>query len=171
MNSEAQPRARVITASDRAAAGLYADRSGPILVAGLRQLGFDTPDALVVADGDPVGKALAEAVAADVDVVLTTGGTGVSPADLTPEMTRPLIDRELPGIAEAIRLRGLQEGIPTAAISRGLAGMAGPTLVVNLPGSTGACRDGLAVLEPVLPHLLHEASGGRVRLPGHGRHG
>lgn len=163
-NGPQTPVARVITASDRAAAGEYTDRSGPILVDGLRALGFQVPDAVVVPDGEPVGAALVQAVSDRVHVVLTTGGTGVAPADRTPDVTRPLLDRELPGVAEAIRAHGTAKGVATAAISRGLAGMAGQTAVVNVPGSTGACRDALAVLGPLLPHLVHEATGGACAL-------
>lgn len=153
-------RAVVITASNRAAAGVYADRGGPLLVEGLRQLGFDVPQAWVVPDGDPVEAALRRAVAEDVDVVLTTGGTGLTPGDLTPEMTRRVLDREAPGIAEAIRAHGVAQGVPTAMLSQGTAGLAGRTLVVNLPGSTGGCRDGLAVLSPILVHAVQQARGG-----------
>lgn len=155
---------RVITASDRAAAGQYTDRSGPILVAGLRAIGFQVPDAVVVPDGEAVGAALAQAISERVHVVLTTGGTGVAPGDRTPEVTAPLLDRHLPGVAEAIRAHGTAKGVATAAISRGLAGMAGQTVVVNVPGSSGACRDALAVLEPLLAHLVHEATGGTCAL-------
>lgn len=153
-------RGVVITASNRAAAGVYADRGGPVLVEGLRQLGFDVPDPWVVPDGDPVEQALRRAVADDVDVVLTTGGTGLTPGDRTPEMTRRVLDREAPGIAEAVRAYGVSQGIPTAMLSRGTAGLAGRTLVVNLPGSTGGCRDGLTVLSPVLVHAVEQARGG-----------
>lgn len=155
---------RVITASDRAAAGEYADRSGPILVEGLRGIGFQVPEAVVVPDGPAVGAALVQAISERVHVVLTTGGTGVAAGDRTPEVTAPLLDRELPGVAEAIRAHGTATGVATAAISRGLAGMAGQTVVVNVPGSSGACRDALAVLEPLLPHLVHEATGGAAAL-------
>ncbi len=153
-------RALVVVASNRAAAGVYADRGGPVLVAGLRELGFDVDGPQVVPDGEPVAEALAAAVAAAYDVVLTTGGTGLTPGDLTPEMTRRLLDREVPGLAEAIRAHGVANGVPTAALSRGLAGLAGRTLVVNLPGSTGGCRDGLAVLAPVLVHAVEQVGGG-----------
>jgi molybdenum cofactor synthesis domain-containing protein len=159
-------RGRVITASVRAAAGVYADAGGPVLVAGLRGLGFDVPDPVVVPDGEPVEAALRAAVADGVDVVLTTGGTGLTPGDLTPEMTARVLDRPAPGIAEAIRAHGLAAGVPTAMLSRGLAGLAGRTLVVNLPGSTGGCRDGLAVLSPVLVHAVEQARGGDHPGPG-----
>lgn len=150
----------MVVASNRAAAGVYADRGGPVLVAGLRELGFDVDGPQVVPDGEPVAEALAAAVVAAYDVVLTTGGTGLTPGDLTPEMTRRVVDREVPGLAEAIRAHGVANGVPTAALSRGLAGLAGRTLVVNLPGSTGGCRDGLAVLAPVLVHAVEQVGGG-----------
>ncbi|MGE5827291.1 MAG: MogA/MoaB family molybdenum cofactor biosynthesis protein [Micromonosporaceae bacterium] len=152
-------RARVIVASNRAAAGVYADSSGPILVAGLRQLGFEVPDPVVVPDGDPVAEALREAVADGVEAVLTSGGTGVTPTDRTPDVTRTVLDYEIPGIAEAIRAYS-RDRVPTAVLSRGLAGVAGRTLVVNLPGSTGGARDGLAVLGPILAHTIDQLRGG-----------
>lgn len=156
-----EPRtAVVVTASNRAAAGVYADEGGPVLVEGLRRLGFAVDGPVVVPDGEEVALALRAAVDRGYDVVLTTGGTGLTPGDLTPEVTRPLLDREVPGLAEAIRARGREAGVPTAALSRGLAGLAGRTLVVNLPGSTGGCRDGLAVLSQVLLHAVDQARGG-----------
>ncbi|MFP5347373.1 MAG: molybdenum cofactor biosynthesis protein B [Actinomycetes bacterium] len=157
---EASRTALVVTASNRAAAGIYADEAGPLLVEGLRKLGFETDGPVVVPDGEEVGVALRSAVSQEYDVVLTTGGTGLTPGDLTPEVTRPLLDREIPGLAEAIRARGREAGVPTAALSRGLAGLAGRTLVVNLPGSTGGCRDALAVLSEVLVHAVDQAHGG-----------
>ena len=105
--------ARVITASNRAAAGVYADRSGPVVVAWLRERGYDCPDPAVVPDGDPVGDALRAAVAAGADVVITTGGTGISPTDATPEVTRRVLDYEVPGLADAIRAAGAPT-VPTA---------------------------------------------------------
>jgi molybdenum cofactor synthesis domain-containing protein len=159
-------RALVITASNRAAAGVYPDTGGPVLVDGLRQLGFDVPEPVVVPDGEPVEAALRAAVEAGVDVVLTTGGTGLTPGDLTPEATARVLDRPAPGIAEAVRAYGSANGVPTAMLSRGLAGLAGRTLVVNLPGSAGGCRDGLAVLSPVLVHAAEQARGGDHDRPG-----
>lgn len=152
-------RARVLTVSTRAASGSHPDRSGPILVEGLRALGFEVEDAVVVPDGDPVEGALRAAVAAGAHVVLTTGGTGISPTDRTPEMTARVLDREVPGIAEALRLAN-REAVPTSVLSRGLAGVCGTTLVVNLPGSSGGVRDGLAVLAPVLRHAVDQIAGG-----------
>jgi len=151
-------RARVIVASNRAWAGVYADSSGPILVAGLRTLGFDCDDPVVVADGDPVGEAIRAAVAEGVDAVVTSGGTGITPTDRTPDVTRAILDYEIPGIAEAIRAYS-RDRVPTAALSRGLAGVVDRTIVVNLPGSTGGARDGLAVLRSVLVHAVEQLSG------------
>ena len=152
-------RARVIVASNRAWAGVYADSSGPILVAGLRQLGFDVAEPVVVPDGDPVGQALREAIAAGIDVVVTSGGTGITPTDRTPDVTRAVLDYEIPGIAEAVRAYS-RDRVPTSALSRGLAGVAGRTLVVNLPGSTGGARDGMAVLGPIVVHAVEQLRGG-----------
>ena len=153
---------RVITASNRAAAGVYADRSGPVIVAWLRERGYECPDPVVVPDGEPVGDALREAVGAGVDVVLTTGGTGIAPTDATPEVTRAVLDYEVPGVADAIRAAGTPT-VPTAVLSRGLSGVAGRTLVVNLPGSTGGVRDGLGVLAGVLDHAVDQLRGGDHR--------
>jgi molybdenum cofactor synthesis domain-containing protein len=155
-------RARVIVASNRAWAGVYADTSGPILVSGLRQLGFDVDDPVVVPDGDPVAEALHKAVGDGVDAVITSGGTGITPTDRTPDVTRALLDYEIPGIAEAIRAYS-RDRVPAAALSRGLAGVAGRTIVVNLPGSTGGARDGLAVLGPILSHAVEQLHGGDHR--------
>ena len=161
-------RALAVTVSNRAAAGVYEDRSGPVLARLLADAGFSVDGPLVVPDGEPVEAALREAVTAGYDVVVTTGGTGLTPGDLTPEMTRRVLDREIPGIAEAIRAGGAASGVPAAILSRGIAGLAGTVLVVNLPGSTGGVRDGMAVLGPILAHAVDQAHGGDHPRPANG---
>ena len=153
-------RALVVTVSTRAASGVYDDRAGPVARDGLREMDFEVDGPQVVPDGDPVETALRDAVSAEYDVVVTTGGTGLTPRDLTPEMTQRVIDREVPGIADAIRARGAEAGVLTAVLSRGIAGLAGTTLIVNLPGSPGGVRDGIGVLSGVLGHAVEQAHGG-----------
>lgn len=150
---------RVVVASNRASSGVYTDETGPLLVAALSEWGFDTPSAVVVPDGEPVAEALRAAVDDGVAVVLTTGGTGISPTDKTPEATAVVLDRQVPGVAEAIRAHGVAKGVATAALSRGLAGVAGETFVVNLPGSRGGVTDAIELLAAIVPHAVSQIRG------------
>jgi cyclic pyranopterin phosphate synthase len=150
--------AAVVVASTAGAAGTRVDTTGPVIAAWLVERGFAVDAVTVVADADIAGE-LARAVASAPSVILTTGGTGLSPTDRTPEATLALIDRELPGIAEEIRARG-RAATPTAALSRAVAGTANGTVIVNLPGSPGGVRDGLAVLDGLLGHLVAQIAGG-----------
>lgn len=153
-------RAVVVVASNRASTGVYEDATGPLIVEALTAWGFAVGNPVVVGDGAPVGEAISDAIGGGAVVVLTTGGTGINPTDRTPEVTGPLLDRELPGVAEALRAYGVAKGVPTAMLSRGLAGVAGSTIVINLPGSRGGVKDGLAVLADVIPHAVDQLSGG-----------
>jgi molybdenum cofactor synthesis domain-containing protein len=152
-------QALVITVSTRTAAGIWTDTSGPILVSGLSALGIEVAGPVVVADGDPVGVALRSGIDSGYDLIVTTGGTGLSPTDHTPEQTRPLLDREIPGIPEAIRAQGLGGGMANAVLSRGLAGLARTTLIINVPGSAGGARDAIAAVAPTLLHALDQIAG------------
>lgn len=152
-------KAFVVVASNRAANGVYEDETGPVIVEALQGWGFDVAS-IVVPDGKPVRDAMLRAISRGARVILTTGGTGLTPTDRTPEMTRKLLDYEVPGIAEAIRNAGVAHGVPTAALSRGLAGVAnGTCLVVNLPGSRGGVKDGLAVLDGMIVHAVEQIAG------------
>lgn len=154
-------RAAVIVVSTSAAAGTAPDTTGPVIRAWLEEHGFTVSGPIVVADGGAVGEAMRAAVETDPAVVLTTGGTGIAPDDQTPEQTALFIEAQLPGLMEELRRRGAEHA-PSALLTRGLAGFAGSTFVMNLPGSPGGVRDGLAVLEPLLGHLLGQRRG----LPG-----
>ncbi len=157
--SEGVGTALVITVSSRAHAGVYADESGPLIVSALAEGGFVVDGPQVVPDGKAVGWALRDGVDHGYDVIITTGGTGLSPSDHTPEQTRPLLDKEIPHLAAAITAYGVESGVPTAVLSRGLAGIAGTSLVVNLPGSRGGARDGMHVLGPLLAHAVAQLHG------------
>jgi molybdenum cofactor synthesis domain-containing protein len=154
----------VVVASTRAASGVYQDTTGPMLREWLEGRGW-TADVVVLPDGNPIGDAISDAIARGVGLVVTTGGTGVTARDLTPEVTAPLLDRQLPGIAEELRRRGAAQ-TPAAVLSRGLAGVAGRSLIVNLPGSPGAVRTGIEVLDELVDHIVDQLHGG-----DHERHG
>lgn len=150
-------RAAVLTVSDGVHAGVREDRSGDTLEELLRGEGFDVVRRVVPDDAPTISRALEE-LGDEALLVLTTGGTGFGPRDVTPEATRRLLEREAPGIAEAIRADAIAR-TPHALLSRGVAGLRGATLIVNLPGSPGGCRDGFAVLQPALRHALELAAG------------
>lgn len=152
-------RVTVITVSDRSAAGQREDRSGPLAQEHLTEQGFTVTRVLVPDGVQPVRAAVTEAVGTGADVVVTLGGTGVSPRDRTPEAITPLLDLELPGIAEAIRAHGARQ-TPMAVLSRGIAGVIGTTVILALPGSTGGVRDGLDATAELLPHLIDQLHGG-----------
>jgi molybdenum cofactor synthesis domain-containing protein len=159
--------AAVITCSNRSAAGERPDDSGRLVADTLRDWGYDVVAKLVVPDDvGLIQKSVRQVLADGARLVLTTGGTGLSPTDVTPEAVAPMIERSIPGIAERLRMANA-EAVPTAVLSRGVAGLIGDALVVTLPGSPGGVRDGLAVLQPLVGHLLDQVSGGDHR-PGGG---
>ena len=149
----------VITASNRASAGVYADTSGEILAAGLTKLGYELKDPIVIPDNiSQIQAAIELSLAGKVDLIVTTGGTGVSPHDVTPEATAPLIKKLLPGIPEAFRAYS-RDRVPTTDLSRGLAGVTGSSLIINLPGSPGGVKDGLAIIERLAGHVHDQIAG------------
>ena len=151
--------AAIITSSNRASLGIYLDLSGDILAAGLEKLGFTIASKTIVADSIPLLSAeISKAVAAKIDLIVTTGGTGISPTDVTPEATGAIIQKSLPGISEAIRAFS-REKVPTSDLSRGLAGTADHSLIINLPGSPGGVRDGLVIIERVVLHAIAQLAG------------
>ena len=152
--------AGVVIASNRAAAGSYPDRTGPIISQWLQEQGFAPLPIRVVPDGAPVREALAALLEEGPGVIITSGGTGITADDLTPEMTAGFLQKQLPGVAEAMRAAGAAK-TPLAVLSRGLAGVSGRTFIANLPGSAGGVRDGLQVLAPILEHICTQLAGQR----------
>ena len=152
-------RAAIITASNRAFNGVYEDKSGQILLEGLKTLGYQIDDVQVLPDDvEKISSAIKSAIKNGVDLLVTTGGTGVSPFDVTPEATAPLIEKEMPGILEALRAYS-RDKVPTTDLSRGAAGVTNKTLIINLPGSPGAAKDGLVIIERLASHIHDQLAG------------
>lgn len=157
--------AAIITASNRASLGIYEDTSGEILSEGLRELGFTIAVQVVVPDSvSLIAAEISKAIESKVDLIVTTGGTGISPTDVTPEATAPLIQKALPGIHEALRAYS-RDKIPTSDLSRGLAGTADQSLIINLPGSPGGVRDGLVIIGRLARHAISQLAGGDHEQP------
>jgi molybdenum cofactor synthesis domain-containing protein len=152
-------RAEVVVASNRAAAGVYEDETGPMIVKQLEKLDFEVAAPVVVPDGGPVGEAIRSALDRGARLIITTGGTGLTPTDRTPEVTLELLDFQVPGIPEALRAYGVARNVHTAVLSRGVAGVVGNCLVINLPGSRGGVRDAFAVLRHLLVHAVEQVEG------------
>lgn len=153
------PRAAIITASNRASRGIYDDKSGEILCDGLKALGFIVESQVIVPDNvSLISAEIAKAIDSKIDLIVTTGGTGISPSDVTPEATAPLLQKLLPGISEALRAYS-REKVPTADLSRALAGISETSLIINLPGSPGGVRDGLVVINNVALHAISQLAG------------
>jgi len=153
------PSAAIITASNRASQGLYEDLSGDILAEGLKKLGFTISSKVIVPDSvSHIGDEISKAIDSKIDLIVTTGGTGISPTDVTPEATAPLIQKPLPGINEALRAYS-REKVPTSDLSRGLAGTAEHSIIINLPGSPGGVRDGLVIIERIAMHAISQLAG------------
>ena len=151
--------AAIITASNRAFRGVYDDTSGEILSKGLKELGFNVAVQVIVPDSvSLIGAEISKAIDAKIDLIVTTGGTGISPTDVTPEATAPLIAKVLPGISEALRAYS-REKVPTSDLSRGLAGSTATSLIINLPGSPGGVRDGLVIISRLAPHAISQLAG------------
>lgn len=152
--------AAIITASNRASRGVYEDTSGEILAAGLKELGFNIAIQVLVPDSvSLIAAEISKAIDSKIDLIVTTGGTGISPTDVTPEATAPLIEKALPGIGEALRAYS-REKVPTSDLSRGLAGTTENSLIINLPGSPGGVRDGLVIIGRLAPHAISQLAGG-----------
>lgn len=159
------PNAAIITASNRAAHGIYEDKSGDILEQGLIGLGFSIVSKTIVADDVALISAdISKAIDSKIDLIVTTGGTGISPTDVTPEATLPLLQKILPGIGEALRAYS-RDKVPTSDLSRGLAGTADRSLIINLPGSPGGVRDGLVIIARLAPHAISQLAGGDHEQP------
>jgi molybdenum cofactor synthesis domain-containing protein len=159
------PNAAIITASNRASLGIYQDQSGEILAQGLEKLGFTVVSKVIVPDiVSQIAAEISNAIDSKIDLIVTTGGTGISPTDVTPEATAPLIQKQLPGIHEALRAFS-REKVPTSDLSRGLAGTTDQSLIINLPGSPGGVRDGLVIIARLAPHAFSQLAGGDHEQP------